>query len=109
MFTLGVRRFVDGAVDAHGNPVSSFAGPVGWLVWSLAPGANVEPGAANRDLSAVEWTVFAPAGGNAPGERDRVVVDGVEFEVEGRPADWTRSPFDRNVGGLSVMLRRVEG
>lgn len=107
--TLGVKRRIEGATDAHGNPVVSYAEPTDWRIHGLQPGANAEPGQPNRDLSEIVWTVYAPANDEAPGEYDLVVVDGEDFEVEGRPSDWTRGPWPNPVAGLVVELRRAEG
>jgi hypothetical protein len=103
---LGVRRLVPGAKDAHGNPIASHAPPVEWLVYAYAPGANEEQGG-NSDVSLVEWTVYAPVSDDAPGEFDLVRVEGVDYAVEGRPADWTRGPWENPLAGLVVQLKKV--
>ena len=100
---------MEGEKDAHGNPRVTYADSTPWPVHGLAPGANVEGEQPNRDLSVVEWTVYAPASDEAPGELDLVVVDGEEFEVEGRPSDWTRGPWGHPTAGLVVLLRRPTG
>lgn len=104
---IGVRAFQAGATDAHGNPVESWAAAVDVPVIALSPGSD-EPAAANRDLSIVEWTVYAPAG-TSVGARDRVVVDGREFEVLGEVQDYTRGPWVNPVAGVVFELRRPEG
>lgn len=112
-FVLGVRRLLAGddvETDAHGNPVKTYADPTPWPVHGFSPGSNAEPGGdGNRDLSVIEWTVYAPASDKAPGEHDLVVLLGVEYAVEGRPADWTNGPWPHPTAGLSVELRRAEG
>lgn len=109
MTTLGVRRRILGATDAHGNPIISYADPTDWPVWGLAPGAQTENPADNRDLSVIAWTVYAPVSDAAPTELDRVVVDGDEYDVNARPADWTRGLWPHPTAGLVVELRRTEG
>lgn len=107
---LQVRRFSPaGEPDAHGNTAATYGDPESWVVRGLAPGAMDEPGNANRDLSLIEWTVYADANDSAPGERDLVLVDGDEFTVEGRPSDWTRGPWANPAAGLVIELRRAEG
>ena len=106
---LGVRRYVAGAKDRHGNPVDSWSAAQEWRVWALAPGASAELVEAGRDGSRIAWTVYAPASADAPGERDRVLVGSDEFEVDGRPLDWTKGPWPSTVGGVVVALTRVEG
>jgi hypothetical protein len=108
-YTLKVKRRQNGSTDAHGNPTITYAAGVDWPVHGYAPGANVEPGQANRDLSLILWTVYAPAGGNAPGELDLVTLDGADYAVEGRPADWTKGPWPHPTAGMVVELKRAEG
>jgi hypothetical protein len=109
MFTLAVRRYQPGATDAHGNPVESWSESQPWVVRGYAPGAMAEPSEANRDLSLIEWTVYADANDSAPGERDLVVLEGDEYAVEGRPADWTKGPWPHPTAGIVVELKRAEG
>lgn len=107
--TLGVRRYAGTGRDSHGNPVTSYDEPVDWPVYGYAPGASEEPHDPNRDLSVVLWTVYAPVGGNAPTERDLVVLPDGEYEVEGRPADWSHGPVVIPGAGVVVELKRAEG
>lgn len=109
MLTLSVLRRIPGATDAHGNPVTAYGTGTQWEVWALAPGSMQEPGDPNRDLSLIVWTVYAPNNADAPTEYDRVIVDGEEFEVDGRPQDWTRGPWPHPTAGVVVELRRAEG
>lgn len=106
--TLGLRRY-SVTVDRYGDEVEGWADPVDWPVHGIAPGAMDEPWSPERDLSHIEWTVYAPIDGPVPHERDRVVVDGVEFNIDGRPSDWTRGPWDHPTAGLVVLLTRKEG
>ena len=108
-FTLGVRRYSGTVKDAHGNATVSFAAAVDWPVRQVDPGAMSEPLEARRDASVVVFTVHANPHANTPTERDRVVVDGVEYAVNGRPKDWTRGPWRNPVAGVVVELRNVEG
>lgn len=105
--TVGVRAYQSGAEDAHGNPVESWADPVDVPVHGISPGSD-EPHVTNRDLSIIEWTVYAPAGTHV-GPMDRVVIDGREFEVEGEVKDYSRGPWVNAVAGVVFELRRAEG
>lgn len=105
--TVGVRAFQAGATDAHGNPVQSWATPVSVAVHALSPGSD-EPATTSRDLSIIEWTVYAPAG-TTVGPRDLVVVDGRGYEIEGEVKDYTRGPWVNPVAGVVFELRRAEG
>lgn len=107
--TLQVRRRVVGAKDGHGKKVVTYADPVDWLVHGYAPGANVNPNNPNRDLSLILWTVYAPTNDSLPGELDRVVLNGDEYSVEGRPADWSNGPWVHPTAGATVELKRAEG
>lgn len=107
--TLQVRRYSSSTKDAHGNTAAVFGEPQDWTVRGLAPGSMEEPGRTNRDLSVIEWTVYADRSNDAPTERDRVLVDNEEFSVEGRPSDWTRGPWATPGAGIVVELRRPEG
>lgn len=105
--TIGVRTFQSGATDAHGNPVESWAAPVSVAVHGISPGSD-EPRSTNRDLSLIEWTVYAPAG-TTVGPRDLVIVRGREFTVEGEVKDYTLGPWANPVAGVVFELRRAEG
>ena len=105
---LLVRRLVSGTEDAHGNSSSTYGAPVAWTVRGLAPGSMAE-NLIDRNSSEVEWTVYADDSPQVPTEADIVVVDGDEFTVNGRPADWTRGPYPNPQAGVVVELRRVEG
>lgn len=107
--TLGVRRRIEGDPDAHGNPTIDYAEPVDWPVWGVAPGAMEELHDPNRDLSLILWTVYAPQNAALPGELDRVVYRGVEYDAEARARDWTRGPWRNPSAGAVVELRKPEG
>lgn len=106
---LQVRRRTLGGRNARNNPVETFGDPQDWHVWAIAPGASAEPADPNRDLSLILWTVYAPANEKVPGELDRVILNGVEYGVEGRPGDWTHGPWGPGNAGVVVELKRVEG
>lgn len=106
---LHVKRLIEGAENAHGNPEPSYAAPQEWHVHGIAPGASERPDAAHRDASHILYTVYAPPNGEAPGTYDLVVVNGEDFGVEGEPADWTKGPWPHPTAGLVVELKRVEG
>jgi len=108
-FTLGVRRYAATAADAHGNAVPAFAAAIPWPVRQVDPGAMLDPRDPNRDASVVAFTIHANPHPNAPTERDRVVVDDVEYEVEGHVKDWSRGPWSNPVAGVVVQLRNVKG
>lgn len=108
-WTLQLKRYISTTTDDRGNDVAEYDDPIAWPVHSYAPGANDEPGTAGRDLSLILWTVHAPATGLIPSERDLVTIDGVDFEVDGRPSDWSHGPWPFPGAGIVVLLRRAEG
>jgi hypothetical protein len=108
-YTLGVRRRETGSDDDHGNAEATYGAAEDWVVRGYAPGANNEGGDPARDLSNILWTVYADASDDVPGELDLVVLEGDEYAVEGRPADWTHGPWFNPVAGVVVELKRAEG
>ena len=108
-YALAVRRRIEGAKDGHGNSVQQWGDPIAWMVRQVDPGASVRPFEQGRDLSMVLFTVHSDAGPNVPTEFDLVVVDGVEYAVQGRPSDWTRGPFPNPAAGVVTFLKAVSG
>lgn len=106
---LQVRRYTAATKDALGNDVPTFADPIDWPVRQVDPGAMSEPREPHRDASVVVFTVHANPHPNTPTARDRVIVDGDEYAVNGHPKDWTRGPWRNPVAGIVVELRNVEG
>lgn len=112
MLTLAVRRRQHGELDAHGNPVITYADAQPWPVYGYAPGTNTESvdPSQNRDLSVIVWTIYAPAGPATPTEYDLVDLDdGITYAVQGRPLDYTHGPWQHPTAGVVVTLRRTEG
>lgn len=103
---LGVRRYQGESEDAHGNATVTYAAASLWQVHAIFPGA-LEELSSSRDATVVELTVLAAKSPAVPTSRDRVVVDGAEYEVVGEPGDWTRGPWVAPFAGVSVELRRV--
>lgn len=106
-WTVGRRVFDESGEDAHGNPVPSWSEPVPQPVYAWAPAGTSEPFEAGRDPVTWDLDLFAPPG-FAAAPRDRFLVDGTEFEVEGRVRDFNHGPFGF-MPGVVVRLRRVEG
>lgn len=108
-YMVGVSRIARSGEDAHGNPVKSWADPVVWPVSAIAPG-DMDEQVAGQDRSDIRVTLFAPAGHpNEPHEHDRVVIDGLEYDVDGAVKDWTRGPWSNPFAGVQVVCVRVEG
>lgn len=105
-YTVDVLPFVAGAEDSHGNATDTWGAAVTQAVhgWS---GPSDEPGERGRDAVTWDLKLYAPPG-FVVGPRDRVIVLGKTYEVEGDVEDFTHGPF-RFAAGLRVSLRRVEG
>ena len=103
--TIGHAVYVAGVEDAHGNPVDSWATPVDVKVYGYGPRYDsTEPGGTQV---IVGLRVFAPKSVQASA-RDRFVVDGLTYDVDGEIGDWTNGPFSFKPG-VEINLRRVEG
>lgn len=119
-FTIGVRPWAPGAIDAHGNPADEWGPPVTVAVHAVAPRVSDEAAEPRRHQVVEGLTVYAPAGTRI-GEHDRVVypwvVDdtgavllaGDEYDVDGPPADWTKGPWQHPTAGVVAQLKRTEG
>lgn len=105
---VGVRRWSTAGVDRQGNPVSTWAAAVPVPVHGVAPRTQQEPDDPNRWAVVEGLTVYAPAG-TTVGAHDRVVWAGVEYEVDGDVADWSRGPWANPAAGVVFDLTRVEG
>lgn len=108
MYLLKVRRLVPGATDTHGNAGDAWGLPQDWWVWWLAPGP-VRELTEGRDASEIVWSVGAPLTDQVPAERDLVLIGSDEYQVDGRPQDWTLGPVPNPSAGVVAELRRVEG
>jgi hypothetical protein len=108
--TVQVRRWTEPTEpDEFGNLEGFLGDPQPWQVRSIDPVSNREPGADNRDLATIAKVIHADKSSQVPGYRDTVVVDGLEYPVDGTPDDWTRGPWPNPAAGVTVWLKRVEG
>ena len=74
---------------------------------AVSPRFNPEDTALGRQGVIVGLTVYAPPGTDVL-PTDRVVVRGVEYEVDGQPGEWT-NPYDSLSRGVEFALKRVDG
>lgn len=107
-YLLPVREPVTGDPDDFGNATTTWVEHT-WAVHGVAPGAMVEPGQPNRDLSLILYTVYGPVKDAPFSEDAEVMVSGEWLPVNGRPRDWTQGPWANPVAGVVVELRRAEG
>ncbi len=108
-YALQVRSWTTTTTGSLGTPVKTWSQPRPWQVRQIDPGQSAEPYLPNRDLSNVEHAVHADKTPDLPGEGDQVLVDGDWYDVDGKPADWTRGPWSNPAAGVVVLLKRVEG
>lgn len=107
-WTIEVLPYVAGPADSHGNVSEGWADPITYAVYGWAPlEASSEPAESGRDAVVTTLQVLAPADVQVT-PRDRVIVDGITYEVIGQPADYTHGPFDWRPG-TRIALSRVEG
>jgi hypothetical protein len=102
-------RFVPGPLDRYRNATGTWDDPVDVTVHGWAP-ASADQVNGDKGRSAVvrDVDLFAPAG-TVFAPRDRVVLNGVTYEVVGHPEDFTTGPFRWRGAGLRINLKRVEG
>lgn len=100
--------FVGLAEDAHGNAAESWGAPVALVgVYGFDPGSSSEPREPGSDRVIVEPTLYGPF--DMPFlPRDRVIVRGKTYEVEGEVRQWKHMRSNRESGAV-VTLRRVDG
>ncbi|MBP2211088.1 hypothetical protein JOJ87_001432 [Rhodococcus ruber] len=106
-YTVGVRTYTESGKDDRGNPVESWSAPVDHPVYGWSMPSSTEPKVAGHNRVLVSLELLVPPTFPAKAH-DRVVVDGEEFEVLGRPEDFNHGPFGF-APGLVVNLGRTEG
>lgn len=110
-FTVGHRAYVEGAVDDLGMPAVAWEDPVPKQVYGWGAPTSSEPHlidtAVGHDRDVVELELLVPPGFSCD-PRDRMVLDGVEYDVVGQPEMSDHNPFGWNPGGV-VKLRAVNG
>lgn len=107
---VGLRTWKRVGADSRGNDVWAHGAAADWRVHFIAPASAVEASIGGHDEQVTDdLEVGAPADGLRPGPRDRVVIDGREFNVIGHPQDFSHGPWRFPDAGIIVRLRRVEG
>lgn len=99
MPTVDVLPYEAGAEDELGNPTDSWGAPVTKQVIAWAPGGGSEVNGWRHVVTA-DLSVYAFPGFTC-GSRDRMVVAGKTYEVEGDVEDYAI--------GVVVNLNRIEG
>lgn len=100
--------YVGTTEDAHGNETESWGEPVTLTgVYGFDPGSSSEPRRPGQERVIVEPSLYGPY--DMPFlPRDRAIVRGLTYEVEGEVRRWKHMRSNREAGGV-VSLRRVDG
>lgn len=106
VYTVEVRRHSLGLKDLHGNAREGWSDPEPLKVYGWSPNGSQEPGTDRADVT-TGLVLYLPAEA-VLGPHDRVLVEGDEYEVEGRVADFGFGPFGFRPG-KTVTLSRTEG
>lgn len=107
--TVGHRVYTEGAVNARNDATFTWAPAVDVAVYGWAPVSPTEEHDAGRNPVEIVLQLFGPADSlSAVGPRDRFVVDGATYEVEGAVENFNSGPFGYEPG-VRINLKRVEG
>ena len=106
--TVQHAKYAGTGANAHGNEVESWATPVGLGIFAYNPSSSSEL-MIDGHMHRVETTptIYLPSDA-VVGNRDKIAVRGLTFEVDGDPADY-RNPYDSSMNGLSINLKAVTG
>lgn len=105
--TVQHEAFSAGAADGHGNAVDAWAAPVPVGIYAFNPGVPADLTTPGHDRDVSEPSLYVPSGViMAP--RDRVVVRGEPYEVDGDTQVF-RNPFGSCMDGNKINLRKVAG
>ena len=100
--------YAGAAEDAHGNVTDGWGPPVTLEgVFGFDPGSSSEPRLPGQNRVVVEPSLYGPY--DMPFlPRDRAIVRGLTYEVEGEVRRWKHMRSNRLAGAV-VTLRRVDG
>ncbi|GAA2071677.1 hypothetical protein [Williamsia deligens] len=106
--TVGHRRYdAEAGTDDWGNVTDFWFPAVSKPVYGWGAPMGSEPKVAGHDRVVVEVEVLVPPGFECS-PKDRLVLEGDEYEVIGPVEDYGHGPFGWNPGGV-VNVRRVTG
>ena len=100
------RRRLTGALDRYNNAANEWGDPVALPgLWLFAPGRSGEKAAADGVTVTTSPTLYAVGHWPDVTAADRLVVRGVEWVLDGAPAEWRHLRGD--VAGAVITLRSV--
>lgn len=109
--TIGHATYQPGVKGSHGNPVDAWAEPVDVQVYGYGPRTDTRGATGSNEPGGTQVVVglevYAPKG-LAVDPRDRFVVDGKMYNVEGEIGDWSNGPYGF-APGIVIALKRAEG
>lgn len=91
-------------LNPHGYATAKYAEPEPLWVHAISDGPSKELVDAGGNTDEIAKTVYAPSHAQV-GYEDRVVIDGIKYEVAGSPKDWTRGPWLNPIAGIEISLR----
>jgi len=106
-YKLGIKRYLEGAEDAHGNPIEGWGDVELVDVYAIAPTSSQEPSEAGRAAVIDGLSVLAPDDYGIDA-KDRAVYQGPEYTVEGNVANWNEGAFAFKPG-YQFNLKKVDG
>lgn len=121
LFDAGHRVYSAGVEDDWGNTVAGWADPVVKKFITWASYATSEPKLAGHDRDVVDAgiIVYPPTNlhvpetqrwfGDPPKPQDRIVIDGLEFEVIGDPERNDKAWWDCTILNWVINLKAVSG
>lgn len=104
-WTVQHAVYSSGGDDPHGNEEESWAQPVDRKVYGWGAPQSSEPKRAGAEAVVVNLELYAPV--FPVGDMDRIVVDGLAYDVIGEAEDFNHGPFGF-APGMVVNLKRAE-
>lgn len=102
------RRNQQTGTDRYGSPVYGLVDTVLPERAGFDPGGSREPVEVGREQTVTTPKLYFREQRPDLNKTDLVVMRGVEYQIEGDPADW-RSPYGSTLGGLVVELKKAGG
>lgn len=106
---VGHRVHSTSGVDDHGNAVDSWAAVVAKKFVTWADYSTSEPSTAGHVRDEVDCGIIVYPDFGSVSPRDRMVIDGQEFEVVGQPSRNDKAPWMCDIENWVIHLKVVNG